>query len=249
MKFLRHISLVTIALISFLCFLTFLGNLVYSAQQPQTLPTNSSFSSTSHTLPNQNSNPTGKALDIQDIANVIDVPELRWPRWILLFLLVAIPIGLLIYVLRKKKSKKNTQKATRLPPHQEAIQALAELESQQLLNEKDRRKHKDYCFTLSSILRVYLSRCYQFDAVESTTEEFLEKVEHINLTTSQQDSLKDFCMRTDLVKFADQLLPVSEGQEVLQIVKNIVQETQEGNKNIEPKEGTTSPKEQKEPSL
>jgi hypothetical protein len=74
-------------------------------------------------------------------------------------------------------------------------------------------------------LRRYITRRFEIDALESTTEEFLEKIKSIDLTQAQRDLISDFCEKTDPVKFADTSLNETDSVSVFDGVKTIVEQT------------------------
>jgi hypothetical protein len=62
---------------------------------------------------------------------------------------------------------------------------------------------KPFCIAISLGLRVYLEERFELRAPERTTEEFLDELQSSpRLALSQKQSLGDFLMRCDLVKFA-----------------------------------------------
>jgi hypothetical protein len=60
-----------------------------------------------------------------------------------------------------------------------------------------------FCTLVSDTLRVYLEERFRFHAPDRTTEEFLDELQSSPmLSLPQKQSLGDFLVRCDLVKFA-----------------------------------------------
>ncbi|MBF0432133.1 MAG: DUF4381 family protein [Fibrobacteria bacterium] len=157
--------------------------------------------------------------DITGLAKLIGNKNLFW-LWIILgIILLAVP-G--IYLLMKRMKKKRNQISPPKPPYEEAREALSLLRRQDLVAQG---KQKSYCFALSEILRRYITRRFGIEALESTTEEFLEKIEPAAFTRAQKDSMKLFCESTDPVKFANFSLSAEEANTVFSQVNTIVEQT------------------------
>jgi hypothetical protein len=83
-----------------------------------------------------------------------------------------------------------------VPPHERARRKL-----QEALDFIDQPRW--FCILVSDTLRVYLEERFDLRAPERTTEEFLQELQSSPLLSfSQMQSLGDFLMRCDFVKFA-----------------------------------------------
>jgi LPXTG-motif cell wall-anchored protein len=115
-------------------------------------------------------------------------------------------IGLILYfIFRKKKEVKEEVVIPALPPYEEAIQKLHELD-EKLLWQNNRIK--EYYSELTEIVRGYIERELKVPALESTTDELIETMndfndaEAISTTKETIKKLKGLLQEADLVKFA-----------------------------------------------
>jgi len=109
------------------------------------------------------------------------------------------------YVLNKWKAKKAQLPAMVQSEDEVAFLSLAELESQNLLAQKNFKK---YYFRLSEILKVYVGSRFQLGAPESTSIEILQLLKEkrelqFGLTLCVIEQLGVLFEKLDLVKFTD----------------------------------------------
>ena len=120
---------------------------------------------------------------------------------------ILILIGLIIYyfVFRKKKEEQETIVVPLLPPYEEAIQKLQELDSKLLWQNNHVKK---YYSELTGIVRSYIERELNIPALESTTDELIDTLKDFDETKSIETTketiqkLKELLQESDLVKFA-----------------------------------------------
>jgi hypothetical protein len=122
---------------------------------------------------------------------------------ILTFLLVYILIIMLIwYILRKKYHvEKGVEESnvSLLPPHVVAIMELDRLRTEKLWK---KGKNKEYYTELSDVVRKYIERRFQVNALEMTTEEILILFRKDRNTQSVYQNLRQILQTADMVKFA-----------------------------------------------
>jgi hypothetical protein len=128
---------------------------------------------------------------------------------IYLYLLLAILaiIGFWIYwfVIRKRKTTEDAPTYRTLPPYEEALLKLNELDEKLLWQNN---KIKEYYSELTEIIRGYIERELKVPALENTTDEVLEIIKDFKnsdtIETSKETiaKLKDLLREADLVKFA-----------------------------------------------
>jgi len=149
----------------------------------------------------------------------VEVPN----DWAWVFWLIGLVIGLLAaYRAWRYWEKKRVHKLVVpvTPPHVRARQrlqaALAHLQDPRV-----------FCGKVSDALRIYLEERFRFHAPERTTEEFLIELQNTNiLTTQQKQSLTDFLVSCDLVKFARHEPAEAALQDLHDCALRLVDETQ-----------------------
>lgn len=147
---------------------------------------------------------------IKEIKEPLDIP-IGWdeiaPYVIGGFILLAI-ILLAIYFIRKYRNKPKEvviEKKPDIPPHVIALQELEKLKEQQLWQNN---QVKEYHAALSEIVRAYLEKRYQFNALEYTTDEIIQALRNSDISQEAKNKLKKLLILSDLAKFAkEQPLP------------------------------------------
>jgi len=144
-------------------------------------------------------------------AKIFDIKGIQEPPFVLgdyymellLFLLLYAIALIIIWLILKKKygiSKAEAEaNAPLLPPHVVAIMELDRLKSEKIWKSG---KSKEYYTALSDILRKYLQRRYQINALEMTTDEILVLFKRDKNTQSVYQNLRQILQLADLVKFA-----------------------------------------------
>lgn len=151
---------------------------------------------------------TPDAANIRDIAPILEFPRNIWP-WIIGLLLAAALIGGLVFYLSRRAPMQEEvvirAPVPQLPPYEEALKKLRGLEKNANLN--DAYKIKPYYVELTEILRYYLSRRLNINAMESTSKELMDDVNRLahktNLPNEAAYLLRRILHVSDLVKFAD----------------------------------------------
>lgn len=124
--------------------------------------------------------------------------------WYIILSLLAIGI-LLYFILRKKKIITKKEIVPLLPPYEEAIQKLHQLDKKLLWQNN---KVKEYYSELTEIVRGYIERELKVPALESTTDELVETLldfknsDSIKTSKETIHKLKNLLQEADLVKFA-----------------------------------------------
>jgi hypothetical protein len=127
--------------------------------------------------------------------------------YIYLLLAALAIIGFWIYwfVIRKRKTEEDKPTYKVLPPYEEAIFKLNELDEKLLWQNN---KVKEYYSELTEIVRAYIERELKVPALEKTTDEIVEMLKDFNeaqtINTSKETikKLKELLQEADLVKFA-----------------------------------------------
>jgi hypothetical protein len=148
-------------------------------------------------------------------------------QWIL-SILVFLVLGLFFYLKIKKRKREETQQ--QLPPYEEAIKALQELDHSFFLKNNNSKR---YYTSLTEILKTYIGREVDDSALESTSKELIERLtlhkdsgnyDFDNATIKKIDKI---LTRADLIKFAK--MKEQEGQAKVDraVVEDIINETKE----------------------
>ncbi len=125
--------------------------------------------------------------------------------YILLAALAIIGFWIYWFVIRKRKEQEEEPTYRALPPYEEAIYRLNELDEKLLWQNN---KVKEYYSELTEIVRGYIERELKVPALEKTTDEIIETLTDFNDSESIETSketikkLKDLLQEADLVKFA-----------------------------------------------
>lgn len=150
----------------------------------------------------------------------------NWGWWLLGFLVLL----LLIFIFVRRRRKK-AEAAKRLPPYEQAIFELQQLDNSHLL---EKREIKEYYSQLSAAVRKYLDEEVYDHAMESTTAELILYLEaqknagKLNIDNSTLDNLREMLRRADLAKFANSKPDVITAKEDRSKAENIINDTKEG---------------------
>lgn len=168
-----------------------------------------------------------KMFDIKPVV-AIEKPPFEISRilyWLIPLLLIA---GAIWYFLRRKKKKAEAQK--QLPPYEEALEALQALDSSEFLIQN---KSKEYYSLLTEIVKRYLDREVDDAALESTTDELIERLQTLkksgdfDFEVGDIKQLDAILKRADLVKFAKMQQASGQAEADRNAVEQIINHTHE----------------------
>jgi LPXTG-motif cell wall-anchored protein len=133
------------------------------------------------------------------------VPLQGGPIWPWMILLGLVLLGLAFWFWRRKQVEREAFSPPPLPPYQEAVQRL-----EKVLNQEPNSQGalKDCYSELTDILKTYIHREIDSRALESTTDELLDRLglhqigDHFSIETQTIDDLGQILRRADLIKFA-----------------------------------------------
>jgi hypothetical protein len=160
-----------------------------------------------------------KMTDIHGLAPAEDFPNrLLWILPGLVALLAALAFfGRRLY--RRWRSIRE-ESAAPLPPWEEALAALDTMPWREWL---ETGQAKRYYYALSQVLKRYIERRFEFDAVEQTTTEILLSMRAHK--TPMRDDIGKFFTRYDLVKYAKWVPPTEEAGSAIDQVREFVVKT------------------------
>jgi hypothetical protein len=172
--------------------------------------------------------------DILDIEAPIQDPNTPWWVWLIVGVVSAVVLFFLGRYLWKRF--KHFGAVPVLPPYEEALQNLALLRARHLLAQN---LQAEFYFEEGQILRRYLHRRFHADVLDATTSELAERVQLIpEIKGKLGKDWVEYCRRTDLVKFAKDILPPELCNEFEKFVDDLVYRTRPYEDPLKKKEGT-----------
>ena len=154
--------------------------------------------------------------DVHDIKPVETVPfnlldwlPDYWWAWLLGILLIAGGIWAYHKYYKKGVNPLKTSRK-RLPPYEEAMINLQNLKAAQLWQQG---QEKEYFTGLTDILRVYIDRRFDINAVEMTSSQIIETLKKNDETRAVNEQLGMILEIADIVKFAN-ARPLADDNEV-----------------------------------
>ena len=152
----------------------------------------------------------------------------KWLMGILLGLLIV--GGLLYWFFFRPKPLTEEEKVALLPPYDRALLQLKELENSRYLIQDE---YKKYYSELTNIVRSYLEEEVHVSALESTTDQLIERLEllkdagELKLEDETLNQFKNVLQTADLVQFAKSKPAISIAEEDRKSVEFIVVKTKE----------------------
>lgn len=169
-----------------------------------------------------------KMFDIKPAVEV-DRPPFDYIKLLTWLLPILAAIGLLVYILFRRKKRKEAKEEV-LPPYEEAIFALKKLDESHLIKEN---KSKEYYSHLTEIVKRYLDREVDDAALESTSDELIERLilhkdaGHFDFDRETIRHLDQILKRADLVKFAKMQQEIGQAEADRNTIEEIINETHE----------------------
>ena len=171
-----------------------------------------------------------KLYDIKPLVQVKRSYAKMW-KWITGILGVLLLIGALVYwFFFRSKPLTEEEKVALLPPYDRALLQLKELENSRYLIQNE---YKKYYSELTNIVRSYLEEEVHVSALESTTDQLIERLEllkdagELRLEDGTLDQFKKVLQTADLVKFAKSKPQISLAEQDRKSVEFIVVKTKE----------------------
>lgn len=157
--------------------------------------------------------------DIHDLKPAETFPN-YW-LWIVPgLLLLAAALAWAGWRLYRRLRRMREQAASPLPPWEQALAALDGLPWREWL---EAGQVKRYYYALSEVLKRYIERRFEFNAVEQTTTEILASMRVHR--TPMREEVRAFLTRSDFVKYAKTVPPDKEMQSAIGQVREFVTKT------------------------
>lgn len=171
---------------------------------------------------------TKKIYDIKPLINVDKSNSELWKTllWILVPLLII--GGLLYWFYIRKKPLSEEEKEALLPPYDRALMELKKLENSRYLIQDE---YKQYYSELTDIVRSYLEEDVHVSALESTTDQLINRLEmlkdagELDLAEDTIQRFKQILQTADLVKFAKSKPETSVAEQDRKSIEQIVIKT------------------------
>ncbi|MDH7447311.1 DUF4381 domain-containing protein [Aquimarina sp. 2201CG14-23] len=169
-----------------------------------------------------------KMYEIKPLVDV-DASFFNWKKYFWWILIPLVLIGFIaFFVLRRKKRKE--AKEEELPPYERAILALQRIDASQLLEQDS---HKEYYSQLSDTARKYIDEEVYDHAMESTTDELIERLDEeiktgaLRLDKHTIEELKTVLKTADMAKFAKSKPDIGTAKADRNVIERVINETKE----------------------
>jgi len=163
------------------------------------------------------------AEDYHDIKEIEEISKPWWIRFIpwMVALMSLVAITLLVYILRRNKQEVQVVHAvvSKLPPYEEAIQALQELYKK---GWAQNGQVKNYYSSLNDILRVFILRKLNIATLEKTNEELIAKLRTLSMEKESFKHLSEALRIADFVKFARYLPDAADNEKNFIIIQTAI---------------------------
>jgi len=168
-----------------------------------------------------------KMFDIKPVIEVERLPFnfIKLLKWLLPLLLLA---GIVYLLFRRKKLKEARER--QLPPYEEAMKALEQLDASEILKEN---RSKAYYSSLTEIVKRYIDREVDDTALESTSDELIDRLHlhkdagHFEFDNETINKLEKIFRRADLVKFAKMQAEIGQARADRTSIEEIINETKD----------------------
>ncbi len=157
--------------------------------------------------------------DINDLKPQIQFPNLL-PIWIILALFAAAGLGYLGWRLYRRYRRIKLYGAPLPDPWDEALAALDRVPADDWLASGH---FKRYYYTVSEVLKRYLTRRFGFPALDQTTTEIMRAMKVTK--TPEREGFGEFFQRADMVKYAKFVPLATEAAAMIPAARELVQAT------------------------
>ena len=159
----------------------------------------------------------------------VDVSFVNWKKYIWWILVPLALIGLIVLFLFGKK-KIQERKAQQIPPYEKAMLSLREIDESHLIEQES---FKEYYSRLSDTARKYIDEEIYDHAMESTTDELIQKLDEeirsgsLNLDKHTIEELKTVLKTADMAKFANIQPDKQTAKTDRTVIEKVINETKE----------------------
>ncbi|AXT61748.1 DUF4381 domain-containing protein [Aquimarina sp. AD10] len=167
-----------------------------------------------------------KMFEIKPMADV-DASFFNWKKYIWWILTPLLIIGLIAFLLFRRKKRKDAKK-DELPPYEKAMLALKRIDESHLLEDDS---HKEYYSQLSDTARKYIDEEVYDHAMESTTDELIARLDEeiksgaLQLDKATIEELKNVLKTADMAKFAKSKPDILTARADRNVIEKVINET------------------------
>ncbi len=171
-----------------------------------------------------------KMYDIKPLIEVERGSSDFWKTLLIILVILGAIAAIWYYFFKRKKPLTEEEKEAQLPPYDRALLELKRLENSRYLIQDE---YKKYYSELTAIVRSYLEEEVQVSALESTTQQLIEKLElmkdagQLDLDQQTINQFNQILQTADLVKFAKSKPATSVAEKDREAVEEIVIKTKE----------------------
>jgi len=168
--------------------------------------------------------------DIKPLIQVEKTNDHIWKLIVGILTALLLIAGLFYWFVLRKKPLSDEEKVALLPPYDRALIELKKLENSRYLIQDE---YKQYYSELTEIVRSYLEEDVHVSALESTTDQLIEKLEllkdsgELQLDVDTISQFKRILQTADLVKFAKSKPASNVAEQDRQTIEQIVIKTHE----------------------
>lgn len=160
-----------------------------------------------------------------DIKGEMGYPLTFWEifRWVLLAIGTLLIIYIVYRVIRNLRENKTLlgKPVVKDPPHIIALRELDKLRNKKLWE----RDQKQYYTEVTDILRSYIERVFDVQAMEQTSKEIIDDLQSKDIDKKEFEELKDLFNLSDLVKFAKYTATSQESESAIPVAVRFVNST------------------------
>ncbi len=164
----------------------------------------------------------------------VQAPDTKWTDylpdfitdywWLILIVIIILAVaGYVVYRIKKGKplSIPLIPKKKELPPYEEAMAALSELKAASLW---ENGQEKEYYTRLTDIVRHYIDRRFDVNAMEMTSSQLLSLLTQEEAQDAKQE-LREILSIADFVKFAKMKPLADENQQAFKLAADFLEKT------------------------
>ncbi|HUH47103.1 MAG TPA: hypothetical protein VLZ54_08135 [Arenibacter sp.] len=171
-----------------------------------------------------------KMYDIKPLIQVAKGSSFPWTTVLWVLAIILLVAAMAYWFIFRKRPLSEEEQIALLPPFERAILGLKQLENSKYLIQDD---YKSYYSELTDIVRSYLEEDVHVSALESTTDQLMDKLEmmrdagKLKLEHETLQQFKKVLQTSDLVKFAQSKPETSVAEQDRRSVEQIVIKTKE----------------------